>query len=123
MLVNHKSNTKLHGVSVSRSILIKHMIHSKHVPVKTTSMYKLMKKYSDNLLSVKSTWTSIEKHGRKSYLSEHSFHSLINKIKNSTDSGFVLSLGDIRDMVMKCIKTKWAIKKNSINFQMYPSIP
>lgn len=77
------------------------MIKKKYVPFKTTSMYELIKKYKNKTLPFNATWTNLETHGQRPYLSEGGLLSLVEETKNSTDGGLALSLANIRDMVKK----------------------
>ena len=85
------------------------MIKNKYIPLKITSMYSIIKKFKNDELPLNITWTTLETHGRKPYLSKRGLLNLIDEIKKSTDGGFAMLLAEIRDLVKE--KIKGAIQK------------
>ena len=69
-------------------------------------MYALMKKYKLRKLTVGTTWTYLQQHGRKPYLSAEGLQELISFIKNSSDGGMALSRSEIEEMVKIAIRKK-----------------
>ena len=86
------------------------MIQYRYVPVKHTTLYKICKKLKLKDLPADSSWTELQKHGRKSLLSNRGLHNLIIDIKQSTDGGMALSTSDIRKMILDTMKKEWAAK-------------
>ena len=56
-------------------------------------------KIQKGILPIKSTWTHLQQHGQKPYLSFKVLHSLIKNIKYAVDGGSVLSKTEIRDTI------------------------
>lgn len=96
------------GVKISRVLFMKHLIQEKYVPVKQTPSYKPYKRLGERELDADVTWTQLQKHGRKPYLTTRCLQEqLINNIKLSTDGDLALSSGKIRSLVLSKIKEEW----------------
>ena len=103
----HHKDRKMGEVKVSKLKLMKIIIEKKLVPCKVTSLYHLIRRFQDNNLPVSMTWTNLETHGRKPYLSASGIDELVDRVKNDTDGGSALSNVEIRDMVKEKIRLEW----------------
>ena len=67
--VENHVNFKVKGERISKLTLLKFMIKKKYIPCKLTSCYKILKSYRVGDLPENVTWSELERHGRKPYLS------------------------------------------------------
>ena len=82
-----------------------------YVPLKRTSINKLVDHFKLDGLPPTVTWTQISKSGHKPFLSRNNFMKLIKKIKQDSDGGLAFLSSDIQDNVKKAIVSEWTIKK------------
>ena len=106
---------KIMGQRVSRKQLMQHMIAYQYVPVRLTSLYKIVRKLKLKDLPSDTSWTELSRKGCKPFISNRALQQLINDIKMSTDGGIAMSTGDIRGMVKEHIKEEW-FARGQLNF-------
>ena len=92
--------------------IMKHLISKKYVPCRLTSCYKLINQFKDKTLTPDTTWSELEKDGRKPFLSNQGLQKLIDDIKDSSDGGLAISLSEIRRKIITRSKIDGKMKLN-----------
>ena len=89
---------------ITKFRLIIHLVEKKLVPVKKTTLYTMIERYSGGLIDENATWSELTKQGTKPYLTHRDFNSLVLSISNKTSGGLAFSISEIRNEIKKAIK-------------------
>ena len=114
------------NTKVTKCQVVNLLIRQRVVPFKQTALYKLVIRFNDGELSRDTTWTELEKHGHKPYLSQKRLMLLVERIREESDGGLLAySASDIRNEVKREIIKQWtkngklhqlpSISENTIN--------
>ena len=95
LLANHIS-TLIDGVIISRFMIMKYVMTKRLVPVKKTSLYKLLALVTLGLIPTDATWTELSFYGRKSLLTPRQLMWLIEEIKLEARGGGAMSSEEIK---------------------------
>ena len=112
LLLHHRTFT-VNGVKVTKFRLIKHLVDQHLVPVKKSSLYKLVDRYASGYVSENTTWTMLAKSGAKPYLTHHEFKELIRHIEAKTNGGLALSTSELRNEIEEAIISSFK-KRNDL---------
>ena len=112
MLLHHTNFTTVNG-TVTKSKIINHLVRHRMVPLKKSSLYKLIKRCARGLVHRYSTWTKESQDGQKGYLSCRELKELILEIKAKTSGGIAFSTAEIRNEVNEKIRKAFQNKNES----------
>ena len=95
---------------------------NKLVPVKKTSLYKLIENFSQGRIKETTTWTDLGMDGNKPFLTCRDFKDLVYRIKTKTTGGVALSVSEVREEILASIKKSFQ-RRNILHPLPEHSIP
>ena len=113
-LKDHRNIITDRGLVITKCKVIKHIVKHKLVPIKISSMYKLIHNATFGQIPIDATWTEILQDGKKAYLSSRELNVLIQEIRANCRGGVSFSMSELRDEVENRIRHVYTSKKNFI---------
>ena len=110
-LKDHRNVITDNGLVITKCKLIKHVVKHKLVPIKISSMYKLIHNATYGQIPIDATWTEIVQDGKKAYLSSRELNVLIQEIRDKSRGGVSFSMSELRDEVENRIRYVYTSKK------------
>ena len=119
-LATHKS-TRSHTYRLNVNNLICYLIQKNAVPVKRTTLFKLVNTYKNNVIVESDTWSELTTSGRKAFLSPKGFNSVVSQVQEKTQGGIVMPFSKVSKLVHNKIVFEWRQKNKNSN-ETLPSV-